>query len=277
MQKLTQILIPIQKEGCSKGDLLTAISEDSRYKDEELGIAIFDSDTAIGWQAMQLLICDESADINKGDKFLSFYEDESYMSINENTMDNFEEYADIDYTSECVKIISSYPHIPGTQDFTPYIKEYVRMNGESEVEYETEKKPFFVGIGGSKHNPDPPYVKVDESVPKKDKQGNYLFRLVANEKHTIYTHPEENAGKLDKISDVLDKMIATVDSKAKTPDKSEDEEIEDAATRYANKRFECCKYNYDIDQRSTDFDKINEAFKAGWKAHEDWLKKQSIK
>ena len=44
---------------------------------------------------------------NNGDKFISLYEDESYLDINISTVDDFKEWADEDYTDECHKVIGS--------------------------------------------------------------------------------------------------------------------------------------------------------------------------
>lgn len=41
----------------------------------------------------------------KGDFFIILYNDESYLDVNLNTLDNFLDYANSDFTEECYKII----------------------------------------------------------------------------------------------------------------------------------------------------------------------------
>ena len=51
--------------------------------------------------------------------------------------------------------------------------------------------------------------------------------VIVDEPHTIYTHPEENADRLDKISKLLDKMNNIIDKKP-----TSDKELEMAAEQY---------------------------------------------
>jgi len=59
------------------------------------------------------VIIDRNATFEKGDKFISLYEDESYLDIQTCDIDDFSEWADEDYTDECHKIIGSFGEVDG--------------------------------------------------------------------------------------------------------------------------------------------------------------------
>lgn len=79
--------------------------------------------------------------------------------------------------------------------------------------------------------------------------------VIVDEPHTIYTHPEENADRLDKISNLLDKMNNIIDKKP-----TSDKELEMAAEQYTAGNSLEYAYMQEIP-----------AFKAG----AEWQKQQS--
>jgi hypothetical protein len=146
MKKTVQIVtIPLNKKGWSKGDLLTRtpgqIYQYMLAKEESTPI----NDTI--WQAKQLLVLSDD-EIREGDNVL----------VNKNTIQTAEKYGSVigyttadgvafkyfnpreDRPKKDFKIISSYPHIPGTLKVSiKTIIEWINNNAPEEANVEIVK------------------------------------------------------------------------------------------------------------------------------------------
>ena len=98
----------------------------------------------------EFYLLDKENKPKKGEKFLILYEDESYGEIEENTIDDFSQYADEDWTDECHTVLASTKQVDGIyllkiEEIEVLILDkegfFIEGNEEWQVEIETELFP----------------------------------------------------------------------------------------------------------------------------------------
>lgn len=89
----------------------------------------------------EFYLLDKENKPTKGQKFLILYEDESYGEVAENTIDDFSDYADEEWTDECHTVLASTKEIKGLPSLDiKNINSIIDGGEEWDVEIETKSK-----------------------------------------------------------------------------------------------------------------------------------------